>query len=265
MEEGEEFGELLFALSSVDRMKLLSEVRDKEARLTDLSQFLHATAQETSKHLARLSQVGMVERAPSGSYRVSSFGKVILQTMPSMQFVSGKKKYFSTHDISFLPPEFILRLGDLTDNVYEDHVTNILTGCQHLLGLAQEYFFWTIDQPLPWNLFKPLPPKMDARCIVPANVTMKAYRQAKEILGVKSEVRFANEVRIGVAVNERMAGVVFPDLEGRIDFSCGFIGYGPRFHKWCYDLFNRMWEESSSKWPGGLASKAEARAPRPVT
>jgi predicted transcriptional regulator len=261
----EDYGELLFTLSSVDRMKLLSEMSDKEMRLTDLSESLDVTAQEVSKHLARLSRVGMVERAPSGSYRVTPFGKIILQTMPSMQFVSQKRKYFSTHDISFLPQEFIMRLGDLADHVFVDHVTNVLTECQHLLGLAQQYFLWTIDQPLPWTLPKPLSENLSARCILPASVTMNGYRQAKRILGIKSEVRFAKEVKIGVAVNERMGGVVFPDLEGKIDYASGFIGYGPAFQKWCYDLFNKMWESSSKRWPGELIPKTEARGPQPAT
>jgi len=45
--------ELLFVLSSGDRMKLLSEVRSQEMGLTELAKRLSASLQETSTHLAR--------------------------------------------------------------------------------------------------------------------------------------------------------------------------------------------------------------------
>ena len=260
--ELEELGELLFALSSVDRMKLLSEMSKGELRLTELSESLDATAQETSKHLARLSGAGLAERAPSGSYRLTSFGRVILQTLPSMKFVSRNRTYFSTHDISFLPSEFVMRLGELADYTFVDHVTNVLTECQHLVGLANQYFLWTIDQPLPWVSPKPIPESLSVRCIVQADISAKGYRLAKDILGIKSEVRFAKEVRIGLAVNEKMGGIVFADLKGRIDFASGFIGYSPEFQKWCHDLFERMWEASSSKWPTELSADTKAEPPR---
>jgi predicted transcriptional regulator len=249
----EEFGELLFALSSSDRMKLLSELQGGDVRLTDLSERLSATAQETSKHLARLVDSRVIEKSPEGAYRLTSFGKLVMETLPSLKFVSQNRKYFLTHDVSFLPTEFILRLGDLSEHVFIHHVTNVLTECQHLLGIAEDYFLWTIDQPLPWVLLKPLPENMRAKCIMPADIAAESYKQAKNVLGIGSEVRFANGVRVGLAVNEKMGGIVFPDAEGNIDFASGFIGYSKSFQKWCLDLFNHMWDEANSKWPAGLA------------
>ena len=249
----EEFSGLLFALSSTDRMKLLSELQGGDVRLTDLSRRLSATAQETSKHLSRLVDAGVIEKSPLGAYRLTAFGKLVMETIPSLRFVSQNRKYFMTHDLSFLPPEFVMRLGDLSEHVFVDHVTNVLTECQHLLGIAEKYFLWTIDQPLPWVLLKPLPETMQVRCIMPSDISPASYRQAKNVLGIGSEARFAAQVRIGLAVNEKMGGIVFPDSEGRIDFASGFIGYSRSFQSWCHDLFNHMWDEASSKWPSGLA------------
>jgi DNA-binding MarR family transcriptional regulator len=62
----EEMGEVLFLLSSGDRMKLLSEIRGRDLRLTDLAERLSATVQETSKHLGRLSDGGLIAKGSTG-------------------------------------------------------------------------------------------------------------------------------------------------------------------------------------------------------
>jgi predicted transcriptional regulator len=48
-------------------------------------------------------------------------------------------------------------------------------------------------------------------------------------------------VKIGVAMNERIAGIAFPDLKGKMDFNSGFTSGSIHFHKWCRDLFSFYW------------------------
>jgi predicted transcriptional regulator len=57
---------------------------------------------------------------------------------------------------------------------------------------------------------------------------------------------------MGIALNEKVAGITFPDVEGRIDYSSGFIGYGLEFQRWCRDVFNWMWDSASPIWPSQL-------------
>jgi hypothetical protein len=40
-----------------------------------------------------------------------------------------------------------------------------------------------------------------------------------------------DEIKIGIAINEKIVGIAFPDLKG---FTSGSID----FHKWCSDLFS---------------------------
>jgi predicted transcriptional regulator len=248
----EELGETLFLLSSADRMKLLTEIRGGDLRLTDLAGKLSATAQETSKHLGRLVDGGLVEKAPGGSYRMTSYGNVVFDLMPSLNFMSSHRKYFLTHDISSLPQQFILRIGELEGNTYVDHVTNVINECQHLLGMAQQKFCWIADQPLPWAISRTFPESLSVRAIMQSDLTLKGYQLARRVIGPRAELRFADKVKVGIAVNEKMGGVVFPDLAGRTDFSCGFIGYTSNFQRWCSDLFDHYWENARKAWPSQL-------------
>ena len=252
----EELSETLFLLSSADRMKLLTEIRGGDLRLTDLARKLSATAQETSKHLGRLVDGGLIQKGPGGAYRMTAYGNVIFGLMPSLIFMSSHQKYFLAHDVSALPQQFILRIGELEGNSYVEHVTNVINECQHLLGMAQQKFCWIADQPLPWAISRTLPEGMLVRAIMQSDLTPKGYQLAREVLGPRAELRFADKVKVGIAVNEKMGGVVFPDLSGRTDFSCGFIGYTPDFQRWCSDLFDHYWENARKAWPGQLQANS---------
>jgi predicted transcriptional regulator len=60
----------------------------------------------------------------------------------------------------------------------------------------------------------------------------------------RSEISTLPEVKIAMAMNETMAGICFPRLDGKIDFSSGFSGIDPLFRSWCSDLFEHYWAKS---------------------
>lgn len=53
-----------------------------------------------------------------------------------------------------------------------------------------------------------------------------------------------DEIKVGIAMNERTAGVTFPSLSGDIDFNNGFGSDDPMFHKWCEDIFLHYWNKA---------------------
>lgn len=250
----ERLGEVLFLLASSDRMKLLSDLEKGDLRMTDLAGRLEASVQETSKHLGRLAEGGLIEKGASGNYKLTLFGRAILDLMPSLGFVAEHRDYFLTHDISSLPNDLLMRVGELAQNSYVGHVANVITECQHLLGMAREYFWWVSDQPLPWSMKRDLPETMSVRAIFQADVTPASYQLARSILGPRAEIRFADKIKISFAVNEKIGGIVFPDETGRPDFSCGFLGHEAAFQNWCVDLFKYFWENAMTSWPKQLES-----------
>jgi len=255
----ERLGEVLFLLASSDRMKLLSDLENGDLRMTDLAGRLGASVQETSKHLGRLAEGGLIEKGASGNYKLTLFGRVILDLTPSLGFVAEHRDYFLKHDISSLPNDLLMRIGDLAQNSYVDHVTNVITECQHLLGMAREYFYWVVDQPLPWSLKRDLPETMSVRAIFQADVTPTCYELGRNILGPRAEIRFADKIKISFAVNEKLGGIVFPDESGRSDFSCGFLGHEGAFQNWCVDLFENFWENAMTSWPKQLEASSLRR------
>jgi predicted transcriptional regulator len=56
------------------------------------------------------------------------------------------------------------------------------------------------------------------------------------------EIGFSHKIIAGIALNEKVAGVLMSDLKGSLDFNSGFSSLS--FRKWCQDLFNYVWNES---------------------
>ena len=48
----------------------------------------------------------------------------------------------------------------------------------------------------------------------------------------------------GMALNEKIAGLLLPDLRGSLDFNSGFISSNLSFCKWCQEYNNYIWSES---------------------
>ena len=55
-------------------------------------------------------------------------------------------------------------------------------------------------------------------------------------MGSRFEVGLLDDVKLVVAMNEKTAAFGLPTLDGRPDYSRGFVGDTPGFHGWCRDL-----------------------------
>jgi len=243
----EGLGELLFGLSSTDRVTLLSEISKERLRLSQLAMRLPATVQETSRHLLRLSHASLIAKDSDGLYFVTPYGKTIMRLMPSLDFLSKHKKYFVSHDITSLPTSFLERIGELSESTYTEKLGGVLDHTRQVVDGAKEFVWLMADQILtidPNLQQRSLESKVSVRSIIPATEAASPQISAYATIPDSIEARFANQVNAGIAMNESLAGVVFPDLSGRIDFGCGFAGSNQTFHGWCRDLFVYYWEHA---------------------
>ena len=145
-ERFDEIVKLLFDISSSDRLTLLFAIRKENLRLTQLAEKISATIQETSRHLGRLTDAKLIEKNSDGSYTVTSYGRLVLILLSSYNFLSKNKDYFLSHDISFLPQEFIERIGELSLYEYSVNVSNVLRHIEQVISSAKEYIWLMADQ-----------------------------------------------------------------------------------------------------------------------
>jgi predicted transcriptional regulator len=254
----ERLAELLFILASIDRLTLLSEIAIQNRRLSQLTAKLSATPQETSKHLTRLRDAKLIEKDSDGLFSLTAFGKIIVNLLPSIRFLAQNREYFLSHDISSLPLEFIERLGELQENEYGEKVGAILAHAQQVVQDAEEYIWLMADHPLGGQGYVTGSGKLEStssvtwRVIIPDDNSIDWTRLRKTVGTHKGRIEYhlmedPVDIKAGMALNEKIAGVTFPDITGKLDFNSGFRSNNPLFRKWCQDLFVFHWNKKGKR------------------
>ena len=253
----EQLAELLFLLASIDRLMLLLEIRREKRRLTHLATNLSATPQETSKHLKRLRDAKLIEKDSDGFFNLTVLGNIILNMLPPLKFVFQNRNYFLSHDISSLPLEFIERLGELQQFEYDEKVGFVLAYTQRVVHDAEEYIWLMADHPLGGEEYVggkklEISSHVTWKVIVPVGSNVDWTRLRSSVGDHKDRIEYAliedpNDIHAGIALNEKIAGLTFPDMTGRLDFNSGFRSGDHLFHKWCHDLFVFHWNKARKK------------------
>jgi predicted transcriptional regulator len=246
----ESLSELLFVLASTDRLQVLSCLKEeKEYRLGDIAQRLDSSIQEASKHVARLREQNLVEKDPSnGYYALTALGKLVIKLLPSIEFLSQNKEYLLTHNIFSLPEEFIERIGELQEHQYNAKVGLVLSFTHQVIREADKFVWLMSDHSLidVFDIERDRNRSLTWRIILPtgSKIDWQNLRSYAKNVNSRIEIGFSHEIIAGMALNEKIAGLLLPDLRGSLDFNSGFISNSFSFCKWCQDLYNYIWSES---------------------
>ncbi len=262
----EELAELYSLLASQDRLELLAEISRKPLKMTHLAPKISATAQETSRHLARLKDANLIVKDPDGNYRLTALAKLVMNYLPAFSFLLKNKHYFLSHDITFLPQQFLTRLGDFLCSQYGDKVNNIFAHGRDVISEVENYIWLMADQNI-LTAYQEFYEKIATKDLSLRVILPSFYIKYEDFEPIKSkhelEVRTIEEqgnVSVGIAMNEKMAGICFPDLKGKIDFNSGFRGTSDtEFHGWCRDLFEYYWSKSKPTSISYIRWKREKR------
>jgi predicted transcriptional regulator len=244
--------EMLFELSSEDRLKILSEIGRNRRRASQLVPHICATIQEASRQVARLHDAGLIERDSGGKYGLTSFGVVILKLIPSLDFVSRNRAYFLEHDISTIPQEFLERVGELSESELGETAGLVLRHAETILSEAKEYIWLLSDHTIYSGQMitqAVMNKEVRVRILVPGidPDDRSGFDVAKDNLRDRLEIRFAPDIRVAIAMSEDRVGVAFPNLAGKIDYNAGLRGTGDGFRRWCGDIFSFYWQRSRTE------------------
>ena len=56
--------------------------------------------------------------------------------------------------------------------------------------------------------------------------------------------KMITKVQVFVVLNDKEALIVFPNLKGDVDLSCGFFSNDLQFHEWCVDYHKYLWDNA---------------------
>jgi len=244
----EELSDFFLELAHSDRLKALFLIEKERLKLTHISERLHLSMQETSRHLSRLRDAKLIRKDVDGSYYLTPFGHITLHLLPGYSFILKNRDYFQDHDPSCLPPEFIKRIGELEEYEPGKGVMQVLHLSVVVMEEAKEYVWILTDQ-----VMTPTIPMIGDgfakgirfRILLPKQLTLPSGFQLPIPAPTSPiEIKWLEEVRVCIMMNEKLAGLCLPNSAGKIDFNTGFASKNQKFHKWCRDLFLHYWEEA---------------------
>lgn len=242
---------LLFELGSEDRLKILGEIGKVPLKLSQVAQHMSATIQETSRQCGRLEEAGLIERYSDGRFGLTTVGKLALSLSPAFALLSEEKDYFRSHDTSTLPLPFVERIGEISEHRQINHINDALDFQQRVVRESQSFVWFMSDQPVGHSFHQShthFSPNTLLRIILPKSVDTDVFQDAKRHMGSRLEIGLVDEVKVVIAMNEKVAAFTLPTLDGRSDYGRGFIGDSTNFRAWCSDLFSYYWERSQKKY-----------------
>jgi predicted transcriptional regulator len=249
----EDVTDLFFNLASPVRLQQLHVIRTRKVRMTDLAEMTDATVQETSRHLARMRDARIIDRDSDGLYSLTSFGRMLLSIVPSLDVLSMHRNFFLTHDLTLIPPEFVDRIGALVNAKFDGKAGLVQRRYENMISDALHYLWIMGDSvTVSGERIGQLMPNQRAslRILFPDKGLATPLSPREELANLRRtfhgpiEVRSLERTDVGIILNEEEARFIAPDLEGRLDYNVAFSGTDAAFHGWCRDLFVHYWSRA---------------------
>ena len=178
----EDAAEILFELGSEDRLEILTELGKEPLKLSQVAVKISSSIQEASRQCGRLEEIGLIEKHPDGKFGVTTLGRISLSLLPAFALLGEESEYFSGHNPSSLPQEFIQRLGELSEHKRVDHIDDALKFQQSVIKEAEDFVWFLSDQPVGHSMREThshFAGNVRLRLILPKSIDTEIFRSAK--------------------------------------------------------------------------------------
>jgi predicted transcriptional regulator len=242
-----------FELASEQRLAIIFQLNEKSAKISQIAKYLGITMQEAHRNVNRLQDAGLIEKDPGGIFSLTTFGNTIIKQIPTFNYLSKHKEYFSEHMLGELPIKFVMRLGALDKCEYVKGVVAILERWKDIYREADQYIYEIVPQ-VPIDLLEPAVTRVKEKgvkysYVFPKDVIIPKGRKDMlkklghtELLNKGAiERRMVESVQVAVILNEKQAALLFPTQKGETDMNMIFFSSDRVFHEWCLDYFRYRW------------------------
>jgi predicted transcriptional regulator len=237
---------LLFELSSSERLRIMLKIQKQRLKLSHISRKLDLTVTEASRHLKRLSEARLIQKGVDGLYGLTPFGVLVLSLLSGLGFVSKYRDCFLEYDMSRIPYEFVVRIGELAEGDFGAETFKNLEETEKMFREAREFIWILSDQVLTSSaptLAARVKDSFEYRVILQEAAMPPDSKSPVPSTTLGVQKRVLPKVDVVIVMTEKAAAFCLPNRSGRIDYT-GFGGDDPKFHKWCKDLFLYYWEKA---------------------
>ena len=232
--------DLLFELSSEERMAILGKLVEKPMKLSHVATKLKITVAEASRHLQRLADINLIKKDTEGLYELTPYGGFVLSLLPGLDFISQNTQYFSEHTVMVIPPKFRSRIGALSSGKYIPDTLTTLRNYWDIINNAEEFTYSIKTNPMPVLQDE----HTEIHQVENWSILQGGYEDVEGWLLVEGvRRRYLEKVEVFLLVTEKEALFGLPFLNGKMDYSA-FVSEDPDFREWCKDLFQYYWDKA---------------------
>ncbi len=208
-------------LSNPTRIQILSRIGENPQTLSEIASHFSISKPEISRHLSRLTNVGIIIKEPSTrKYKPSSLGETYLQLYSPIEFVLKHSTYFTDHYID-LPLHLTRNIDALMNAELVSELGNVLAKIQEMLNETIDEVKLMLDQRLPVVSLKEK--IKNGHYIVPITMSGSQIESGREYLKKmydNIEVRQLNSVTHFLMCTDEKQGIIsFPTLQRKADWS----------------------------------------------
>jgi predicted transcriptional regulator len=267
----EDTARTFFELGSAQRMDIIFKIAESKCNLAKLSKDLDSTMPEVRRNIIRLTNSGFIQKESDGIFLLTTFGKTILEQVPTIDYLSRNKDYFLDHIFSPLPLKFRKRIGSLSNSILISGLVAVDETLKDIYDKSQEYAYAMIPE-VPLDLIESIAARLKKvenkgfrfSYVLPTHaIVPKRRRELLEALKYSEllkkgtvERKMVNSLLIGVVLNEKQACVMFPRIQRNnnidADTTSMFYSDDPNFHEWCLDYYRYTWHNARSFEEKGL-------------
>ncbi|MFX0185229.1 MAG: ArsR family transcriptional regulator [Candidatus Hodarchaeota archaeon] len=208
-------------LSNPTRLQILSRIGENPQTLSEIATHFSISKPEISRHLSRLTNVGIVTKEVSTrKYMPSALGEIYLQLYSPIEFVLKHSTYFTEHHID-LPLHLSRNIDALMNAELVIELGNVLAKIQEMLDETIDEVKLMLDQRLPVVGLKEKVKFGDY--IVPTTMSGPQFESGRAYLKKmyeSVEVRQLNFVTHIIMCTDKKRGFIsFPTLQRKADWS----------------------------------------------
>jgi predicted transcriptional regulator len=248
-------------LANSHRLQIMFFLHKQTGKMSTLSRILKMSMQDAKRNLDNLLSEGLVERDSTGVFSLTTFGSMIVRQIPSMDFLSRNKEYFSDHNFGEIPDKFIHRIGELNDSKFVKGYVTVIEKIKGMYANAEEYIYGMLPE-VSLELVEAIVFKIKAKrirfsyilpekAIVP-KVSHELVKDSNYIqLSHQGLIngRMIKRISAAVVVTDKQGAVMFPHEDGETDIRSMFVNDNIRsddglFQEWCVDFFKHNWDNS---------------------
>ncbi len=250
---------IFFELSNEERYKVFRALFNENKRHIDLEKELNLPGSEVSRHLKRLKEEHLIRKAVNHQYSITNLGKIFYQILDIFEVSIKLREFFNTHSIEKIPPELIIKLGNLKTLEIGNKILQNIESWRALIRDADKYIYVIMDQ-FESSLIQVFEQKIqkkdtEIRVLLFENLVNSIQNKEedddnknpltifKKIEGGK-RVKMSNEMDFSLIVTEKGAMLLL-SKDKMIDYNECLIDTHNTFIEWTGELFEEYWKRSS--------------------